>query len=330
MKDQKTWLVLFVLGALLSFAARVPAPVRPPAPPAVEYDVRQHVIMENRGLGTATHLLLRVALIRDLEPYQEVLATETDPPSHRTIVDENGNVYATFEFGETPPGQERTVEVRYRVVVRQEEFGLGTCEGPLDTSFVHPERWIESDSERIINLADELTADKATVCEKARAIYDYVVHDAGSYGGYERWDKGAWSALEESGGDCTEFADLQIALSRAAGIPARFVAGVTCCTQGAYSRAKAKHNWLELSLPGAGWVPMDPTWAKGAEHPDVYFAGITQKHIIVTRGRNLPALGGGQYVYVHSWWHGKAPHMEIEDRWLIDRVEEGEINRYGR
>ncbi len=57
-------------------------------------------------------------------------------------------------------------------------------------------------------------------------------------------------------GDCTEHARLFIALSRAAGIPAREVTGVTWMgdEQGAFGW----HAWAEVELAGR-WRPVDPT-----------------------------------------------------------------------
>ncbi|MHB8994477.1 MAG: transglutaminase-like domain-containing protein [Armatimonadota bacterium] len=49
---------------------------------------------------------------------------------------------------------------------------------------------------------------------------------------------------------CTGFAQLYVTLCRAAGVPARLVAG-----RGRYGF----HNWAEVWLVGKGWVPVDPT-----------------------------------------------------------------------
>ncbi|MBU0898523.1 MAG: transglutaminase-like domain-containing protein [Nanoarchaeota archaeon] len=58
---------------------------------------------------------------------------------------------------------------------------------------------------------------------------------------------------ENGRGTCDEFATLFIAMARAVGIPARYIAGVTY-TQGGWGY----HGWAEVYLDG--WVPVDPTW----------------------------------------------------------------------
>ena len=116
------------------------------------------------------------------------------------------------------------LEIRYRVKVNQLAYDMSKCEGSLPKTFTSPELYIESNNPQIRSLAAELADDKPDPCEQVRAFYDYVGERlVYTYNGR---DWGAQAALGEMGADCSEYADLMIALSRAAGIPARYLEGV--------------------------------------------------------------------------------------------------------
>jgi transglutaminase-like putative cysteine protease len=67
----------------------------------------------------------------------------------------------------------------------------------------------------------------------------------------------------ERGGSCRDFATLMIEAVRALGFAARFVSGylyVPPSNGGAsYVGGGATHAWVQVYLPGAGWVDFDPT-----------------------------------------------------------------------
>jgi transglutaminase-like putative cysteine protease len=186
--------------------------------------------------------------------------------------------------------------------------------------YLDPDTFIESNEPEIVSLATELGEGMTTACEQSRAFYDYV-GDSMSYIGYNPDDMGALISCQTLEGDCTDFADFLIALNRAAGIPARFLEGVTCCTAGdQYVPGDVKHDWLEVYLPSSGWVQMDPTWGRGEADRDTYFAGMTPDHIIITQGRNLSVLGNYHYWY-YTYRPGSA-QINAEEFFSIVEVEE--------
>jgi transglutaminase-like putative cysteine protease len=286
-----------------------------------KYDVEQNTTLVNDGPGTATRLLLWVALIADVAPYQRALSMEITPQDYEPVTDEYGNSYARFEFHNLGPEEEIAVRIRYQVEVNRLDFDLGDCQGPLPAESTQPERYLESDAEPIVTLAKELEQGKATACEEVEAYYDYVADNV-YYSGYDPGDNGALYTLEELEGDCTDFADLLIALSRAGGIPARFLEGVTCCTDGDQSPDDIKHDRLEVYLPESGWVPMDPTWGRTPEKREMYLAGTTPDFVVVTRGRNLSLLDGYHYLYYQWWWDEVPTEISSEEQWRIERVRE--------
>jgi transglutaminase-like putative cysteine protease len=139
-----------------------------------------------------------------------------------------------------------------------------------------------------------------------------------TYGGYDPGDVGALEASRRLSGDCSEFSDLMVALSRAAGIPARNLEGVTCCTSGEdYDEGQIKHSWVEVYLPSSGWVPMDPTWGRDLIDRETYFAGITPDHFAVSSGRNQSYLGGYHYYYFTYSYPDESPEVSHSENWSI-------------
>jgi transglutaminase-like putative cysteine protease len=301
----------------------VPPLYNPKVVGRAEYGIEQTISLLNEKPGKATDVRLRVALVRDIEPYQDVVTTEITPHDFETITDDYGNQYAEFTFADVAPGGNATVKLRYEVVVNALEFDLTECEGLLPDMFVDPEQYIESADGRIVALAAELAEDQSTACDKARTYYDYI-GDNLSYAGYQPDDNGALATLEDLAGDCTDFVDLLVALNRAAGIPARFIEGVTCCTNGDYVEGETKHSWLEVYLPGIGWVPMDPTWGREESDRERYFAAITPDHIVVTKGRNPSSLehGGETGHYFTWWWDTDGTVVSKRERWRVFRLAE--------
>jgi transglutaminase-like putative cysteine protease len=119
------------------------------------------------------------------------------------------------------------------------------------------------------------------------------------------------------GADCTEYAALMVALSRAAGIPARYMEGVLYLDEGSEELARTEHAWLEVYLPGAGWTAMDPTLGRSSLYREQHFGAYAPDHIVVTRGSSPSALRGASY-FSHIYWPGNSTVIVITDfDWLI-------------
>ncbi len=74
----------------------------------------------------------------------------------------------------------------------------------------------------------------------------------------------ALTVLRRGNGRCSGLANATTALLLTAGFEARTVSGLLITADGAIA-----HRWLECRLPGAGWVPADPTlglWAITSSH----------------------------------------------------------------
>ena len=286
----------------------------------IEYDIQQRLKLVNSGPGSPSKQNLWVALISDVYPYQEVTDMIITPDSYQIITDEYGNQIAEFDFSDMPPDSEIQVQIDYRVKVSQLQYDLSICEGELPDFYTEAELHVESQNSQIVSLSEELAQDHMTACEQVRAFYDFVGNElVYSYNG-GNW--GAQAALGKMGADCTEYATLMMALSRAAGIPARYVEGLNYTPEGEEALARQEHAWLEVFLPGIGWTPMDPTLGRSSINREQYFAKLPPNHIIVTRGRNPSALRGGSY-WTYLYWPGNSTEIKIEEgKWSINLLGE--------
>ena len=320
---------LFLFFSLLLFSqgCRSKADLLPPVSPVPsprmtilgqrEYAVQQELRLVNEGPGRPDKQNIWVALIRDFPPYQSVRSIEVSPKDYQLVVDEYGNHYAEFDFSKQPAGTTRTVKIDTRVIVNELAYDLSDCEGDLPPGFTQPELHIESANPQIVALSARLSEGKSTACQKVRTFYDYIGDNlVYTYNG-NNW--GAQAALGPMGADCTEYADLLVALSRAQGIPARYFEGVRYLENGADEIANIEHAWSDVAIPGLGWVSLDPTLGRIAARRDTYFAHHTPDHIILTMGTNPSTLRGSSY-WTHLYWPGNSTKIQVNAEWKIELI----------
>ena len=286
-----------------------------------EYDVHQQLALVNAGSGQPEKQNIWVALIRDFPPYQSVLSMQVSPKDYQLVVDEYGNQYAEFDFSEQPAGTTQMIKIDYRVAVNELAYDLSVCQGELPPEFIDPELHIESANPQIVALASELSQGKNTVCQQVRAFYDYIGNELVYTPNGQNW--GAQAALGPMGSDCTEYASLLVALSRAQGIPARYFEGLLYLDDGNADIAKIEHAWPDVYMPGVGWTAVDPTLGRNPALGQTYFAHYTPDHIIVTMGASPSVLRGSSY-WTHLYWPGDSTQIRVDGDWKIELIgEEG-------
>lgn len=307
-------------GAVPTPMGPVDAPPTPTVLQTVQYQVTQTFVLVNQGDGQPSKQNLWIALIGDVSPYQSVQSMEIAPSGYQLMTDEYGNRYAEFDLSDMSPGESIQIRLEYVVDVRALAYDLTECRGDTADEFTEAELHIESNNIQIVELSQKLSEDRGTVCEQIRAFYDYL-GDNLVYS-YNSADWGAQAALGEMGADCTEYASLLIALSRAAGIPARYLEGLWALGEKRRADARTEHAWVEVYLPGLGWTPMDPTLGRSSLRREAYFAQLPPEHIIVTVGRNPSTLRGSSY-FTHLYWPGKSTEIRItEFDWLVTPADE--------
>ena len=138
--------------------------------------------------------------------------------------------------------------------------------GDSDVSeYTGSEYFIDSDSNIIRSAARAATAGLDDPMLKAERLYDLVVN-ALEYD-YSRIEDGnfgynhASEILQEGLGVCTDYSVLYAALCRASGIPAIIVQGIPVFSilNEPGQELSYGHAWVEIKLPGYGWIPIDVT-----------------------------------------------------------------------
>jgi hypothetical protein len=129
-----------------------------------------------------------------------------------------------------------------------------------------PNRYLQSDDAKIKELARQAVGDAKDAGEAVRRIErfaaDYVTDTSLSIG-----YASASEVAQSRKGDCTEFSVLCAALCRAAGIPARVVAGIAYTDNFMGRNGFGGHAWVEANIDGK-WVGLDPTFTKGGRSFD--------------------------------------------------------------
>jgi len=139
--------------------------------------------------------------------------------------------------------------------------------GPLEP-YLKPEQFVQSDADEIVKLVKSIIGDEKNSWEAAKKLNRWV---------YDNVEKkftpdisNALQTLHSLEGDCGEHAVLATALMRAAGIPARTVAGLIYWPPG---QGFGYHAWIEVFV--GDWVMMDPSWGEDIANPT---------HIALTTG----------------------------------------------
>ncbi|NYB52226.1 MAG: hypothetical protein HVN35_06690 [Methanobacteriaceae archaeon] len=105
---------------------------------------------------------------------------------------------------------------------------------------------------RIIALAQSITSGATSSYDKATRIFNWV-RDNLEYSYYYDSQKGAVNALLSRSANCCDHSHLIVALSRAVGLPARYVHGVCTFSSGTYG-----HVWAQIYANGQ-WYNADAT-----------------------------------------------------------------------
>ena len=120
---------------------------------------------------------------------------------------------------------------------------------------------------RIVDLAETVTTGGDTVLEKASLVETYLRTNH-AYSLELTWDPGeqplSTFLFQSRSGHCEYFASSMAILLRTVGIPTRMVNGFLA---GEYNsigdsyivRQSDAHSWVEVFVPGQGWIEFDPT-----------------------------------------------------------------------
>ena len=206
--------------------------------------------------GETHRIRFIVPLPQSMPDRQNILSIGYNPKPSR-FIERDGNRYAEFVFKQPEEHVKATIRVRaelyrYDLITAMKSRKSAHREEDGLEDFLKEERFIEKDHDLIQEIAGSIEG--RTEVDIVHKIYDYVL-DHMEYADPSRRSRGAVAALQLGEGDCTEYADLFVALCRAKGLPARVVTGYTV----RFDSESPKHNWAEVYLQEYGWVPFDPS-----------------------------------------------------------------------
>lgn len=218
--------------------------------------------------------LTQIALPPDTY-FQRVYYSKIEPKPDNVVVDTDGNWIASY----TLKAREKIdVNAFGSVQIFAEPIYLPQPERlSLSTNTLPTEFW-QSDDPEIIAIANDLKTPKR-IYEYVRSTlkYDYqrVKPNIQRFGA-----KGA--LINKESAICMEYTDLFIALSRAAGIPAREINGYAYTEnpqiQPLSLVADVLHAWPEYwDETRSVWIPVDPTWGATTGGVD-YFSNLDLRH----------------------------------------------------
>jgi len=178
--------------------------------------------------------------------------------------------YARFKTGEAQPVIEVTSRFRTRDWFVDMRPGSSTLASAREQALYLKGTDLMPTDGIVRDTAINITKGAGTDVEKARAIYDWVIENTERNPKTRGCGVGDVKAMLETGtlnGKCADLNAMFVALSRAAGIPARDIYGIRVSTspRGYKSMgprpgdiSKAQHCRAEFYAQGIGWVPVDP------------------------------------------------------------------------
>jgi hypothetical protein len=193
--------------------------------------------------------------------YQSIDDMSVNGTDDYEIIDKNG--YQILHGMLEGTGSVRTIELRYSITSLDGSIQWDGSTLPEDTS---PEQFIDSDNDSIIAATKPLIADDAY--KTAKNVFDYVSTTLQFRDQDFANQRMASGVLGDKTGVCEDFANLMVAMLRAADIPARSISGMTYrdlkkADEGwEHSAAEGSHAWVEFYTDDK-WHFADPTWGVG-------------------------------------------------------------------
>jgi hypothetical protein len=119
---------------------------------------------------------------------------------------------------------------------------------PTFTNLTMPDSAISNEARLLSHRSSSLK----TIEDMTNWVHSNVEYDV------TRWGESnpAQVVFKERRGVCVEFAHLLISMLRSSGLDTRYVSGYV------YSDIWQAHAWVEVYLPGYGWLPVDATFAQ--------------------------------------------------------------------
>jgi hypothetical protein len=226
-------------------------------------------------------------------PYQLVNSVEASTSDADEVFDGSRNLITHLEYDKSltvGEGEELKASIISNVSMYEYDFknintkGLDYAQDDMDLiNYTGEDLFIDIDDPVIITAAKKAVGNETDPVDIARKLYFYVINKL--YYDFPRAEEedyefmNASEILKTGKGVCADYAILYTALLRASGIPSRIVAGipVMLTLKQKDNELDVGHAWVEVKLPGYGWVPVDITQEYGFMNIDYFLNLSTEK-----------------------------------------------------
>ncbi|QQS26770.1 transglutaminase family protein [bacterium] len=201
---------------------------------------------------------------------QKIFIKSLSPEPVATRLDGDGNVLADYDV---PAQTKVVVNTDIAAQINYLEYNLSASGSMADIpteiaqKYTKQTQYWQSTSPQLQVKAAQAVAGTDKVIDKVRNLYKLTV-DTLSYNNEKiRYNirQGSDKALANpDNAVCLEYSDLLVALLRSQNIPARMPVGYAYAGNLKQSKAVADslHSWVEVYVPGIGWMNLDPTWGE--------------------------------------------------------------------
>lgn len=257
--------------------------------PYQTFDFKMNYELENQSTSPVVE---KIPFPPDTD-YQTIFYQSVKPKPENVEEDVDGNWIASYRLS---PNEKISVSVEGQVNVFSRLKITKENQNP-NVEYLQGTKYWPVENSKIRELAQKLKTPKN--------IYRFVVETL-SYD-YESVKKGvvrkgALSALENpSKSVCSDFTDLFITLSRAAGIPARELAGFAFTDNPKFTKIAKEsdllHSWPEyFDKENGQWIPVDPTWENTSGGLDFFDKFDMSHFVFVIHGQSdVYPLSPGSY-----------------------------------
>ncbi|MHB1275053.1 MAG: transglutaminase domain-containing protein [Candidatus Humimicrobiaceae bacterium] len=236
--------------------------------------VEVEYILQNNGPGNIKDVTCGLDIPTAIEPFQEINSITTELEDYKEEKDKIENIFYKFYLGKINEGSSKSIKALYDVtmtdfelkddIANPESYDEDIYKKELK-QYTKSNKYIDSDNEAIIETVKQVVGTETVPYVIAEKLYNYVKnkleYDYEKLAQKTRKTNKASEILNLDKGVCQDYAIFYAALCRAAGIPAKYVAGVPIRSI-AYEETREitdGHAWNEINLPGLGWIPIDTT-----------------------------------------------------------------------
>jgi len=257
--------------------------------PYQTFNFKMNYVLENQSSSPAIE---KIPFPPDTD-YQTVFYQSVKPEPENVEEDADGNWIASYLLS---PNEKISVLVEGQVNIFSRSKIPKENQNP-GVEYLQATKYWPVENSKIREIAQKLKTPKN--------IYRFVVETL-SYD-YESVKKGvvrkgALSTLEKpSKSVCSDFTDLFISLARAAGIPAKELAGFAFTDNPRFSKIAEEsdllHSWPEFFDKEKGqWIPVDPTWENTSGGLDFFNKFDMSHFVFVIHGQSdVYPLSPGSY-----------------------------------